>query len=146
MDKIEIIFRTEKAMIATMAQVMRRVLGDDIADEPVNVNWATVSGLLQYKALILDVPTYEVDELPGRTTGREEGNWEEFLFRIDKANLSGKRVVLFGLGNQQKYYDRFAGSLIHLYHMCELRRFPRMNIPELHRIFVHFQRLQGCRR
>jgi len=115
MDKIGIFYGTEKGMTAAMAQVMYRVLGDEIADEPVNVNRATVPGLLQYKALILGVPSYGVGELPGRTTGSDEGNWEEFLFRLDEADLSGKRIALFGLGNQQKYYDRFASSLIHLY-------------------------------
>jgi len=39
--------------------------------------------------------------MPGRTTGSDEGNWEEFLFRLDEADLSGKRVALFGLDNQQ---------------------------------------------
>lgn len=115
MNKIGIFYGTEKGMTAAMAQVMYKVLGDEIAEEPVNVNEAKVSELLQYKALILGVPSYGVGELPGRTTGSQEGNWEEFLFRMDEADLSGKRVALFGLGNQQKYYDRFASSLIHLY-------------------------------
>lgn len=115
MNKIGIFYGSEKGMTAAMAQVMYRVLGDEIADQPVNVNQAKVSELLQYKALILGAPSYGVGELPGRTTGSQEGNWEEFLFRLDDADLSGKRVALFGLGNQQKYYDRFASSLIHLY-------------------------------
>jgi flavodoxin I len=115
MNKIGIFYGTEKGMTETMAQVMYRVLGDDIASEPINVNRAKISELLQYQALILGIPSYGVGELPGRTTGSEEGNWEEFLFRLDESDLSGKRIALYGLGNQQKYYDRFAGSLIHLY-------------------------------
>jgi flavodoxin I len=105
MNKIGIFFGTEQGMTAAMAQVMYRVLGDGIAGEPVNVNQAKVPDLLQYKALILGAPSYGVGELPGRTTGSQEGNWEEFLFRLDDADLSGKRIALFGLGNQQKYYD-----------------------------------------
>lgn len=116
MNKIGIFYGTEQGMTEMMAQVMYRVLGDDIASEPVNVNRASVAQLLSYQALILGMPSYGVGEIPGRTTGSEEGNWEEFLFRLDEADLSGKRIALFGLGNQQKYYDRFAGSLIHLYH------------------------------
>ncbi|MDD5579291.1 MAG: flavodoxin [Methylobacter sp.] len=115
MNKSGIFYGTETGLTEAMAQVMYRVLGDDIASEPVNVNQAKVPELLQYKALILGVPSYGVGELPGRTTGSEFGNWEEFLFRLDESDLSGKRVALFGLGNQQKYYDRFASSLIHLY-------------------------------
>jgi len=115
MNKIGIFYGTEKGMTEAMAHAMYRVLGDDIASTPLNVNQAKVSELMQYNALILGVPSYGVGELPGRTTGSEEGNWEEFLFRLDESDLSGKRIALFGLGNQQKYYDRFAGSLIHLY-------------------------------
>lgn len=115
MNKIGIFYGTEKGMTAAMAQVMYRLLGEEIASEPINVNRAKVAELLQYKALILGTPSYGVGEIPGRTTGSEEGNWEEFLFRLDEADLSGKRIALFGLGNQQKYFDRFAGSLIHLY-------------------------------
>ncbi len=118
MNKIGIFYGTETGMTEAMAQVMYRVLGDDIASEPANVNQAKVSELLHYKALILGTPSYGVGELPGRTTGSEYGNWEEFLFRLDESDLSGKRIALFGLGNQQKYYDRFASSLIHLYQHC----------------------------
>jgi len=55
---------------------------------------------------------------PAEPQAVKQGNWEEFLFRLDDADLSGKRIALFGLGNQQKYYDRFASSLIHLYQHC----------------------------
>ena len=105
MNRIGIFYGTEQGLTEVMAQAMYRVLGEDIANEPVNVNQAKVSDLLQYKALILGAPSYGVGELPGRTTGSQKGNWEEFLFRLDDADLSGKRVALFGLGNQQKYYD-----------------------------------------
>ena len=115
MNKIGIFYGTETGLTETMAQVMYRVLGDEIASAPINVKQAKVSELLLYKSLILGTPSYGVGELPGRTTGSEEGNWEEFLFRLDEADLSGKRIALFGLGNQQKYFDRFASSLIHLY-------------------------------
>jgi flavodoxin I len=115
MNKIGIFYGTEKGLTQAMAQVMYRLLGDEIASEPLNVNRARVSDFLQYKALILGTPSYGVGELPGRTTGSEEGNWEEFIFRLDETDLSGTRIALFGLGNQLKYYDRFASSLIHLY-------------------------------
>jgi flavodoxin I len=116
MNKIGIFYGTEKGLTEAVAQAMYRALGDEIADEPVNINQARVSDLLQYKALILGMPSYGVGEIPGRTTGSEEGNWEEFLYRLDETDLSGKRIAMFGLGNQHRFPDRFAGALIHLYH------------------------------
>ena len=47
MNKIGIFYGTEKGMTEAMAQVMYRVLGDDIAGEPVNVNQAKVAELLK---------------------------------------------------------------------------------------------------
>jgi flavodoxin I len=115
MNRIGIFYGTEEGTTHAIAEVMYRVLGDGSADPPVNVNRARPADLLRYDAIIAGTPSYGVAELPGRGTGSHEGNWEEFLFRLDDPDLSGKRVALFGLGNQAKYFDRFAGSLIHLY-------------------------------
>ena len=52
MNKIRIFYGTEQGMTKAMAQVMYRVLGDDIASEPVNVNQTKVPDLLQYKLLV----------------------------------------------------------------------------------------------
>ncbi|WP_306306153.1 hypothetical protein [Methylomonas koyamae] len=49
MNKIGIFYGTEQGMTEMMAQVMYRVLGDDIASEPVNVNRASVAQLLSYQ-------------------------------------------------------------------------------------------------
>ena len=70
---------------------------------------------MRYDAIIAGTPSYGYGEIPGRTTGSHEGNWEEFLFRFDEPEFKGKRVAVFGLGNQVKYADRFAGSLVHIY-------------------------------
>ncbi|MFA5982974.1 MAG: flavodoxin [Methylococcaceae bacterium] len=115
MNKIGIFYGTQTGMTEAIAEVIYRLLGDEIADAPVDVSKAHPSDLLDYSALILGTPSYGIGELPGRTTGSEEGNWEEFLMRLGTPDLSGKRLALFGLGNQEKYFDQFASALIYLY-------------------------------
>lgn len=115
MKKIGIFYGTEEGGTYAIAQVIYRILGDEIADPPLNVSEVRPADLMRYDAIIAGSPSYGFGELPGRTAGSYGPNWEEFLFRFDEPDLSGKRVALFGLGNQVKYGDRFAGSLIHLY-------------------------------
>jgi flavodoxin I len=115
MNKIGIFFGTETGTTRLIAKKIHKLLGDDIASKPINVNRITVEEMLQYDALILGTPSYGVADIPGRSAGCIEANWEEFLLQLDNPDFSGKRIALFGLGAQERYADRFASSLIRLY-------------------------------
>lgn len=112
MKKIGIFFGTETGTTRLVAKKLQKKLGDDIADKPVNVNRITPADMLHYDALILGTPSYGVGEIPGRSAGCLEPNWEEFLAQFDTPpDLTGKRIAFFGLGAQERYADRFASSL-----------------------------------
>lgn len=115
MSKIGIFFGTDTGSTRLVAKKIYSLLGEEVADKPKNINKTRPAELLQYDALILGTPSYGVGELPGLATGCMEANWAEFIPYLDDADLSGKRVALFGLGNQERYADRFASSMIHLY-------------------------------
>lgn len=115
MNKIGIFFGTETGTTRLIAKKIHKKLGDDIAAKPVNVNRIALDEMLQYDALILGTPSYGIGEIPGRSAGCLEPNWEEFLAQFEHADFSGKRVALFGLGAQERYADRFASSLLRLY-------------------------------
>ncbi len=117
MSKIGIFFGTDTGSTRLVAKKIFSMLGDELADKPKNINRTRIAELLQYDALILGTPSYGVGELPGLSTGCVEANWAEFAPYLDDADLSGKRVALFGLGNQERYADRFASSMIHLYRL-----------------------------
>lgn len=117
MSKIGIFFGTDTGSTQLVAKKIYSLLGDDVADKPKNINRTSAAELLQYDALILGTPSYGVGDLPGLATGCMEANWAEFSPYLDGADLSGKRVALFGLGNQERYADRFASSMIHLYRL-----------------------------
>ena len=115
MQKIGMFFGTETGTTRLIAKKIYKLLGDDVAAKPVNVNRITADDLLQYDALILGTPSYGVGDIPGLSAGCLERNWEEFLAQFGTPDLSGKRIAMFGLGAQERYSERFASSLIALY-------------------------------
>jgi flavodoxin I len=115
MNRIGIFFGTETGTTRLIAKKIHKKLGDDIAAKPLNVNRIALDDMLRYEALILGTPSYGIGEIPGRSAGCLEPNWEEFLAQFESADFSGKRVALFGLGAQERYSDRFASSLLRLY-------------------------------
>lgn len=115
MTKIGIFFGTETGTTRLIAKRLHKMLGDDIADKPVNVNRIGLADMLRYDALILGTPSYGEGDLPGRGVGCLEANWEEFLATAGAPDFSGKRIALFGLGAQERYSERFCSSLLRLY-------------------------------
>ena len=112
MNHIGIFFGTETGTTRLIAKKIYARLGDGMAAKPLNVNRIAPADLLAYDALILGTPSYGVAQLPGRSVGCLEANWEEFLAKCPADfSLSGKRVALFGLGAQERYSERFVGSL-----------------------------------
>ena len=115
MKKIGIFFGTETGTTRLIAKKIYKLLGDDLADKPLNVNRIKPQDFLQYDALILGTPSYGVGEIPGLSAGCMERNWEEFLAQLGSPDLQGKRIAMFGLGAQERYTERFASSLMALY-------------------------------
>jgi len=115
MKKIGIFFGTETGTTRLIAKKIHKLLGDDVAAKPINVNRITPEEMLQYDALILGTPSYGVGDIPGLSAGCLERNWEEFLAQFGSPDLNGKRIAMFGLGAQERYAERFASSLMALY-------------------------------
>lgn len=115
MNKIGIFFGTETGTTRLIAKKIHKLLGDEVADKPVNVNRITPADMLQYDVLILGTPSYGIGQIPGKSAGCLEPNWEEFLVQMVNPDFSGKRIALFGLGAQERYSDRFASSLMALH-------------------------------
>lgn len=115
MNKIGIFYGTDTGTTRLVAKRIFKALGAEAADAPKNVNRAGVEEFSSYDALILGTPSYGVGAIPGQAVGCVEPNWAEFLPQLEGLDFSGKRVALFGLGHQERYSERFASSLIHLY-------------------------------
>lgn len=115
MKKIGMFFGTETGTTRLIAKKIHKKLGDELADKPVNVNRIEPAAMLAYDVLILGTPSYGQEQIPGRSAGCLEPNWEEFLAKMAQPDFSGKRIALFGLGAQERYSERFASSLMRLH-------------------------------
>ncbi len=72
----------------------------NIADEP-------ISTTLFYDYLICGIPTWDYGEL--------QEDWEEIWDELDDLDLSGKKIALYGLGDQVGYPEWFLDALGYLH-------------------------------
>ena len=114
MGKIGIFFGSDSRNTRRVAKSIAKKPGDQAA-AAVNVNKATADDLLQYDALILGTPTLGDGELPGLSAGGSAESWEEFLPQLKGADMAGKVVALFGLGDQEGYGHEFVDALAFIY-------------------------------
>lgn len=110
MAKIGIFFGTDTGRTRLVAKQIAKKLGE-AADAPVNIGRTTVDAFLAYDALIVGSPTLGDGELPGESTGLSQPSWEEFLPQLSEADLSGKTIAIFGLGDQKKYTHEFVDAI-----------------------------------
>ena len=110
MAKIGIFFGTDTGRTRLIAKQMAKKLGE-VADAPVNIGRTTLDDFLAYNRLILGSSTLGDGELPGFSTGLSQPSWEEFLPLLADADLSGKTVAVYGLGDQKKYPNEFVDAI-----------------------------------
>lgn len=115
MAKVGVFFGTDTGNTRRIAKDIVTALGSAIADKPVNVRNATVEDMLAYDTLILGTPTYGEGQLPGLSTGNATTSWEEFLPTLAGQDFSGKKVAIYGLGNQKSYPVEFVDAMFYLY-------------------------------
>ncbi|MCL2900351.1 flavodoxin [Brenneria tiliae] len=114
MSTIGIFFGTDTGKTRKVAKLIKQKLGEQAAD-PVNINRASLDDLLAYDILILGTPTLGDGQLPGLDAECVSESWAEFANELANADLSGKTVALFGLGDQESYPDDFVSALGELY-------------------------------
>lgn len=115
MAKVGIFFGTDTGSTRKMAKLIQKQLGDDIADKPKNINRVDVEEFTSYECLILGTPTLGQGQLPGLSVDCQEESWEEFLPNFSAMDLTGKKVALYGLGDQVSYSNEFVDALGELY-------------------------------
>ena len=110
MDKIGIFFGTDTGRTRLVAKQIAKKLGD-AADAPVNIGRTTLADFLAYDRLIVGSPTLGDGMLPGESCGLSQPSWEEFVPQLAAADLTGKTIAIFGLGDQKKYAHEFVDAI-----------------------------------
>jgi flavodoxin I len=100
--KIGIFYGSSTGQTEFVAEKLQQLLGAENADL-VNVDGATLKDVQKYRYLILGTPTWGIGEM--------QDDWEDFSEILEKADLKGKKIALFGLGDQDTYPESFADGV-----------------------------------
>jgi flavodoxin I len=98
MKKIGIIYSYNTVKTAKIAEKIKDSFAPDDV-EMVNVEDINTEIFLSFDNLILGVPTWFDGELPNY--------WDEFVPDLEDFDLSGKKIAIFGLGDQKNYGENF---------------------------------------
>lgn len=98
-----IIYGSDGGMTRSVAKKIAKKIDAEVFD----IKTATVAHFEDCDLLILGAPTYDVGEL--------QDDWKSGINTLKSANLNGKKVALFGLGDQMTYPDSFADAVGILY-------------------------------
>ncbi len=106
MNKIGIVYGTTTGSTSKVANSILAALGEERA-ELINVSSLAAGDLEKYQNLILGVSTWGMGDM--------QDDWEGKLSLLKEADLKGKTVALFGLGDQNGYSDTFLDAMGTLY-------------------------------
>ena len=98
MKKTAIIYSFNTKKTGKVAEKIKEAFGSDQV-EMVNAEELTAEIFHSYEQLILGVATWFDGELPNY--------WDEFVPELEDMDLKGKKVALFGLGDQKGYPENF---------------------------------------
>ena len=106
MANIGIFYGSTTGNTEKVATLIRHEFGEANADLH-NVDITEKQDVEKYKYLIFGVSTWGVSDL--------QDDFEDFLDVLDEVDFSGKKVALFGLGDQSTYADSFVDAMGILY-------------------------------
>lgn len=84
-----------------IAQRFDRIEQDVV--EVINIGVAKAEELLDWDLLILGIPTWNIGEL--------QDDWDVMFSYLDDLDLSGKKIAIFGLGDQYGYPTTFLDAV-----------------------------------
>jgi flavodoxin I len=98
MNKIALIYSFNTKKTGKIAAQIKEAFGDDPV-EMLNAEDITEERFLSYDRIIMGVATWFDGELPNY--------WDEFVPALEDLDLKGKKIALFGLGDQKGYPENF---------------------------------------
>jgi len=106
LDKIGLFYGSSTCYTEIAAEKIRARIGEEHVDIH-NVADVDISQAEDYNLLIMGIPTWDYGEL--------QEDWEAIWDDISTINLQGKKVALFGLGDQVGYPQWFQDALGYLH-------------------------------
>jgi flavodoxin I len=121
MSRIGLFFASSTGNTRRIAKQIKKRFNDDLMADALNVNKATPELVASYSHLIFGTSTLGSGQLPGLSTDCMGGGWEEFLPQLTGVDFTGKTVAIFGLGDQNKYPEKFVDAMGEIYAFIKAR-------------------------
>ncbi len=102
MKKIGLFYGSSSGNTKSVAESIAQGLGIDKSNV-FDISKAAPEILLNYDVLVLGSSTWGVGDL--------QDDWEGFIGKFEKMNLSGKKVAVFGTGDSSTYSDTFCDAV-----------------------------------
>ena len=122
MATVGIFYGTSTGNTQTCAEKIHEAFGSDIAAEPVDIDSLEPGQLAkafsQHMALVVGTPTWNT----GADTERSGTGWDELYYStLPELNqvLEGKKVAVFGLGDQVSYGENYADATGEMFDVFE---------------------------
>ncbi len=106
MAKIGLFYGTDTGNTENAAKIIKQKIEDRLGAESVDlleIYQKNTTDMAKYDLLILGMPTWYDGEL--------QGDWEEFIPKMELVDFSSKKVAFFGLGDQYGYASYFCDAL-----------------------------------
>lgn len=100
--KVGIFYGTSTGNTEDVANQIKNALGD-VVEHVKNVTEIVAADLTVCEVLILGVPTWHIGEM--------QDDWAKILPELDALNFNGKKLAIFGLGDQKGYPDTYVDAM-----------------------------------
>ena len=110
MQNIGIFYGSSTGNTEAAAKQIQKELGADIV-KTFDVANAKANDIEQFSNLIFGSSTWGIGDM--------QDDFEDFLSEITSANLEGKKVAIFGYGDQDTYADSFVDAIGQIYETLE---------------------------
>ena len=101
--KIALFYGTCTGKTEAVAEQIKDELGEDFFEIYEDVSQIEPSDLESYDVIIAGIPTWDVGEI--------QYDWQDIYDQLDEVDLSGKKVLLFGTGDQAGYPDTYQDAI-----------------------------------
>jgi len=118
MSKIALLYATKGGSVEQAAKkIENNFPGVNI--DLFEISVLEVSNIKDYDHFIMGCSTVGAENWQDAEADNE---WDAFFYELKEKNISleGKKVAIFGLGNQVLYPDHFVDAMIYLKNKCEL--------------------------
>lgn len=102
MKKTVLFWGSDTGMTEEIVTVLTDLIGEEKLDLQ-NIFDGSIEKFEDYEEIILGLSTWYDGEL--------QSDWEEFFEEFKKIDFSGKRVAIFGLGDQEGYAEYFVDGI-----------------------------------